>query len=147
MGLHIARIEFSVVLQTNFFNLLGKISTETMPTHVSIPQEIHKVIFVFGKSKVESEESNFKLSNITSLRKQLTFRDATTDLHVKRRLRYERRNSILITCFYPDLGSASEWLKQISHAARPIRSSTQLWVVTRLQYGISALVSQMSFCC
>ena len=118
-----------------------------MPTHVSIPQEIHKVIFVFGKSKVESEESNFKLSNITSLRKQLTFRDVTTDLHAKRRLRYERSNSILMTCFYPDLGSASEWLNQISHAARPIRITTQIWVVTRHQYGISAFVSQMSFCC
>ena len=45
----------------------------------------------------------------------------------------------------PDLGSASDWLKQISHAARPIRSTTQIWVVTRHQYGISALVSQTSF--
>ena len=26
---------------------------------------------------------------------------------------------------YPDLGSASDWLNQISHAARPIRSTTQ----------------------
>ena len=50
-----------------------------------------------------------------------------------------------MTRHYPDLGSASNWLKQISHAARPIRSTTQIWVVTRHQYGISALVSQMSF--
>ena len=42
-------------------------------------------------------------------------------------------------------GSASYWLNQISHAARPIRSTTQIWVVTRHQYGISALVSQTSF--
>ena len=28
---------------------------------------------------------------------------------------------------------------------QPIRSSTQIWVVTRHQYGISALVSQTSF--
>ena len=45
----------------------------------------------------------------------------------------------------PDLGSASHWLKQISHAERPIRNTTQIWVVTRHQYGISALVSQTSF--
>ena len=45
----------------------------------------------------------------------------------------------------PDLGSASDWLNQISHAAQPIRSTTQIWVVTRHQYGISALVSQTSF--
>ena len=46
---------------------------------------------------------------------------------------------------YPDLSSASDWLNQISHAARPIRSTTQIWVVTRNQYGISAFVSQTSF--
>ena len=43
------------------------------------------------------------------------------------------------------LGSASDWLNQISQAARPIRSTTQIWVVTRHQYGISALVSQTPF--
>ena len=48
----------------------------------------------------------------------------------------------MMTRHYPDLGSASDWLNQISHAARPIRSPTQIWVVTRHQYGISALVFQ-----
>ena len=37
------------------------------------------------------------------------------------------------------------WLNQISHAVRPIRSTTQILVVTRYQYGISALVSQTPF--
>ena len=46
---------------------------------------------------------------------------------------------------YPDLGSASDWLNRISQAVRPIRSTTQIWVVTRHQYGISALISQTSF--
>ena len=50
-----------------------------------------------------------------------------------------------MTRHYPDLGSASDWLNQISHAARPIRSTTQISVVTRHQYGISVLVSQTSF--
>ena len=50
-----------------------------------------------------------------------------------------------MTRHYPDLGSASDWLNQISHAARPIRSTTQIWVVTRHQYGISVLISQTSF--
>ena len=44
-----------------------------------------------------------------------------------------------------DLRSASDWLNQISHATRPIKSTTQTWVVTRHHYGISALVSQKSF--
>ena len=47
---------------------------------------------------------------------------------------------------YLVLGSASDWLKQISHAARPIRNTTQIWVVMRHQYGISAVVSQTLFC-
>ena len=38
------------------------------------------------------------------------------------------RNSILMTCHYPDLGSASGWLKQIFYTAWPIRSTTQIWV-------------------
>ena len=32
--------------------------------------------------------------------------------------------------------------KQISHTARPIRITTHIWVVSRHQYGIAALVSQ-----
>jgi len=51
--------------------------------------------------------------------------------------RNEPRNSILMTCHYPDQGSAFDWLMQISYVARPIRSATQLWVLTRHQYGIS----------
>ena len=50
-----------------------------------------------------------------------------------------------MTRHYPDLGSASDWLKQISHVVRPIRSTTQFWVVTRHQYEISSLVSQTFF--
>ena len=36
-------------------------------------------------------------------------------------------------------------VKQISLAAQPIKSTTQIWVVTRHQYGIFVLVSQTSF--
>ena len=45
----------------------------------------------------------------------------------------------------PDLDSASDWLNQISHATRPIKGTTQIWVVTRHRYGISLLVAQTSF--
>ena len=50
-----------------------------------------------------------------------------------------------MTHYYPELGSASDWLNQISYVAQPIRSTTQFWVVTRHQCGISALISQTSF--
>ena len=79
------------------------------------------------------------VNNKDSLRKQPTFGEATTGLPTKWCLRNERRNSI------PDLSSASDWLNQISHMARPIRSTSHIWVVMRCQYGTAALVSQMSF--
>ena len=44
---------------------------------------------------------------------------------------------------YPDLGIASDWLKQISHTVQPIRSTTQIWLVTLTthhQYGISYIL-------
>ena len=50
-----------------------------------------------------------------------------------------------MTHHYPDLTSACDWLNQISHAAWPIKSTTQIWVVIHHQCGISALISQMSF--
>ena len=49
------------------------------------------------------------------------------------------RNSMLMTC-HPVLGRAS-----ISLAVRPIRSTTQIRVITCHQYGKSTLVSQTSF--
>ena len=55
------------------------------------------------------------------------------------------QKSILMTRHYPDLGSSSDLLNQISYAARPITSTTQNWIVTRHQYGTSALVSLTSF--
>ena len=60
-------------------------------------------------------------------------------------LRNERRNSILITRHYPDLCSASDWSCREGNLLQPIRSITEIWVVTRHQYGISALVPQTSF--
>ena len=49
-----------------------------------------------------------------------------------------------MTCHYPDLGSASDWLKCKGISLQPIRSTTYIWVETRHQYGISALIT--SFC-
>ena len=46
---------------------------------------------------------------------------------------------------YPDLGSASDWSCRMGNLFQPIRSTTQIWVETRHQYGISALISQTSF--
>ena len=98
----------------------------------------------FGNNDIIVNRVRFERALYSSLRKQPTLSDATNGFPAKRRLRNERRNSILMTRHYPDLGSASDWFNQISLAARPIRSTTQILVVTRHQYGISALVSQTS---
>ena len=45
------------------------------------------------------------------LGKQPKFSDTTTGFPAKFHLRNERRNSILMTHIYLDLGSASDWLK------------------------------------
>jgi len=81
-----------------------------------------------------------------SLREQPTSREVASCALAKRRLSNERRNSILMTRHYPDLGSASYWLKRAGTSFQPIRSTTKIWVVTRHQYGISALVTQTSLC-
>ena len=68
------------------------------------------------------------------LRKQTAFCDSITGFPAKWCLRNEHKNYIQL---YLDLGS---------HTAQPIRSTTKIWVVSHNQYGISALISQRSFC-
>ena len=85
---------------------------------------------------------NFRFCSKISLRKQPTFRDAHHWFPSKCRLRNKRRNSI----YWWRVTSHFRLLKQISHPARPIKSTTHVWVVealTRYQYGILyALVSR-----
>ena len=58
------------------------------------------------------------------LRKQPTFRDASTGLLSKGLLRNERRNAVLMTCEYTDLGSASDWTYREESLPQPIRITT-----------------------
>ena len=62
---------------------------------------------------------------IVSLRKEPTFCDTTTGFPAKSRLRNKRRNSILMTRHYPELGSASDWLCWVGDSIQPIRSTKQ----------------------
>ena len=52
---------------------------------------------------------------------------------------------MLMTRHYPDLGSASDWVCNVGNLLQPSTSTTQIWVVTRHQYRISAIVSQTLF--
>ena len=50
---------------------------------------------------------------------------------------HERRDSILMTCHYQDLGISADWFKQISLAARLIRSTVHIsewWHVTSMEF-------------
>ena len=69
----------------------------------------------------------------------------STGFPAKWRLGNKRRNFISITCYYLNLCCTSDWLKHISLAARPIISTTHIWLVARYQYGISAFGPQTSF--
>ena len=55
------------------------------------------------------------------------------------------RNSILMTWYCSDLGSASDWWFCEGNLLQPIKSFTQVWVVTRYQHGISAGVPRTLF--
>ena len=48
-------------------------------------------------------------------------------------------------CHYTGLDSASECSCHQGNLLQPIRSTTQIWVVTRHQYEISTVITQMSF--
>ena len=74
---------------------------------------------------------NLKITNyytycITDPKTFVQFCESTTGFAVKWCVRKKHRNSILMPSKYLDLGSASDWPKQISHTVRPIRSITQM---------------------
>ena len=59
-------------------------------------------------------------------------------IRLLRNLRHFRRNSILMTCHYTDLVTASDWLKAIFPLDTTNQKHYQIWVITRHQYPISA---------
>ena len=80
--------------------------------------------------------------SIISLRKQTNILQCYHCFPCLTHFRNNGKNAILMVCQYPDLGCASDWLKWISLVAWPIRSPTQIWVVTSHQY---VLVLQHNF--
>ena len=73
--------------------------------HATLSKNVYKsfenlVLFYYEILKNKTQGTCFKMT----VRKQPTFRAATTGFPAKWRLRNERRNSILMTRHYPDLG-------------------------------------------
>lgn len=73
----------------------------------------------------------------------MTFCSTTTGFPTKWSLRKQRRNFLLIKCNYPHF---SDWLCHEENLLQPIRSGTQISVVTLNQYDISVLFPQTLFC-
>ena len=68
-----------------------------------------------------------------NLSKRPTFREVTNGFPTKWRLRNDCRNSLLMTCHYPDLGSASDCLKICFNQPEALTTSN-LWMIrTSLQ--------------
>ena len=69
-----------------------------------------------------------KLTYYFTLRKEadVTFCETINSFPAKWSLRNERRIFILMMHHNPDMGTASDWLKQISHEAQPVRSTIQI---------------------
>ena len=66
-------------------------------------------------------------------RPEKTADSSTRGFPAKWRLTNKRGNSILMTRHYPDPGCASDWSCLERNLIRPIRSTTQIWVITRHQ--------------
>ena len=98
--------------------------------------------------KVNAKISRWKNSDVASLRLDFAY-SLVSKLFVGKYFSWENtwllatpqllllindcRNFILTTCHCLDMGSASDWL---IGTAWLVRSTTQIWVVTRHQYGI-----------
>ena len=82
------------------------------------------------------------LLKIVSLRKQPTFRHAFTGFPAKWGQRNERRNSIVMTCHYPDLGSASDRSCPDGNSGAILRSEE--WHVISLEFSRSFLKRNFS---
>ena len=134
----------TVEQQPQFYQDTGRRETTTTTTTIFI------VLLI---QKCKDIKRKWRKRTGLSLRKQLTFCNVEhywfllemISVGQLQKVYTDDRNSILMTCHCPDLGSAFDCFKQIFLAAQPIRSTTQILVVTISKEGISVLVSQTPF--
>ena len=94
-------------------------------------------------AKAESLQGS--LIRVEAREKGRKFRDATTCFPAKSHLRNEYEKFHIDDVHYSDLGSSSDWSFWEENLLQPIRSTTQVWLMTRHQYGISAGVPRTVF--
>ena len=114
----------SVFISERFLPFLAGFRWYRLPVRGTCSARSHCKWVLFHKSKgklrVRTGKGKLEKSWNFSLRKQPTLRDVTTGFPAKWRLRNKRRNSILMTCHYLDLASASDWLKQFSNQSEAL---------------------------
>ena len=83
-----------------------------------------------------------------NLRKQPTFQDTTTGFPTEWRLRNKCRNSILMMCHYPGLGSDSDWSYCKGNLLQAIRSTipwSGYWHIISMEFLCSSLKCHFVF--
>ena len=93
----------------------------------AVSQKPQKRIMICSNISVQYSQT----SCATGLRKQPTFGQQWPAL--KRHLRNDYKNSIVMTCDYSDLGSASDWMKQILNQSEALPRSEQ-WPVISMEF-------------
>ena len=102
-------------------------------------EPLQQLTLLQGKSQHRKQLSAFKSIFNNRKRKQQRFPDPFQVLSWNCIWGTIFRNSTLVMCHYPNL-LPTGWSKfPFSHVAQPIRSTTQIWVVTHHQYGIYPL--------
>ena len=128
LNLPITLLQFSRLFKFTLF------SVQMQQSNGSLELVSHVV-----KKECHAEDQEMQLDKTNnSLRKRWTFSDATGTTGFPTKWRRMMHH-------YPALGSAFDWSRRVGNLPQPIRSTTQIWAVTRHQYGISVLVSQTSF--
>ena len=130
------KVSFNAIFNTHFANLVSKLNISHRTSYnflsVWIINCLSKVVLFLGSWLARENSRHLATLSLVSPPND------GWELN-------ERRNSILMTRHFPDLGSAFDWSCRVRNLIQPIRSTTLIWVVTCHQYGISALVSQTSF--
>ena len=129
-----------VRLVQNTLNLLLKTINNISPLTKPVFEITRE--YILGSFKVIFQESPLWL-RYACLRKQPTFRDATTGFLTKWCLRNKCKNSILMMHHHPDKRSASDWLSQEENLLQPIKSSFQIWVVTSSVWNFCTCSSEV----
>ena len=128
-GILLSHTAYGVIYWLNITNVQCSLECYIVTArNISKKESVDLIIILLCKNPKILMTNPLNVLNV-SLRKQATFCDATTGFPANWHLRNKRRNFILMTHHYPDLGSASNILVVLCHLwnlLQPIGSTTQI---------------------